>query len=86
MANRKRGAQYRASVTSKGQVVIPAELRKKYGITDHATVVFQDLGGGILVSPITDELIRSLRGIAARPGMPIDPEREPDLRGRAASL
>lgn len=67
-------------MTSKGQVVIPAALRRKYGITEETEIVFQDLGGGILLSPLTDETVRALRGIAGRPGIPRDPEREHDLR------
>jgi len=84
--SRDRGKKYSGQVTSKGQLVIPAELRRKYGIDSNTRVVFQDLGGGILLTPLTDETIRSLCGIAARPGMPVDAEREPDLRSRPLQL
>ncbi len=67
-------------VTSKGQLVIPAELRRRYHIKAGTRVRFEDSDGGILVRPITDAYIASLRGIAARPGLPVDIEREPDMR------
>jgi AbrB family looped-hinge helix DNA binding protein len=69
-----------AIVTSKGQLVIPAELRRRYRIRKGTRVRFKEVAGGILMRPITDEYIDSLRGIAARPGMPVDIEREPDMR------
>ncbi len=78
--DRSREAQYRASVSYKGQIVIPAELRRRYGISEGTAIVFQDVGGGILLSPQTTAAIRQLRGIAFRPGIPIDPERDHDLR------
>ena len=48
--------------TAKGQVVIPAELRKKYGITAGTRFVVTDDGEVIILRPITREYIRSLRG------------------------
>ena len=49
-------------VTSKGQVVIPAELRKKYGITPGTRFEVLDDGNQIILRPITPEFIHSLRG------------------------
>ena len=48
--------------TTKGQVVIPAELRKKFGI--HAGTKFEvtEDGERIILRPITPEFVRSLRG------------------------
>jgi AbrB family looped-hinge helix DNA binding protein len=48
--------------TSKGQVVIPAELRKKYGITPGTRFIVIDDGENIILKPITPEYIRSLTG------------------------
>jgi AbrB family looped-hinge helix DNA binding protein len=48
--------------TSKGQVVIPAELRKKYGITPGTRFFVIDDGENIILKPITPEYIRSLKG------------------------
>jgi AbrB family looped-hinge helix DNA binding protein len=53
-----------ATVTSKGQVVIPAELRKKYGIKAGTQLAFIEEGNMIILQPITEEVIRSTRGIS----------------------
>ena len=49
-------------VTSKGQLVIPARLRKRYGIRKGTTVSFLEDGHRLILQPVTDEFIRSLRG------------------------
>ena len=52
-----------ATVTSKGQLVIPAELRRKHGIRPGTKVSFiEDSFGGIVLHPITEEYISRLRG------------------------
>ena len=51
-------------VTAKGQVVIPAKLRRKYGIKKGTPVSVFDRNGEIVLQPLTDEFIRSIRGIA----------------------
>ena len=51
-------------VTAKGQIVIPARLRRKYGIKKGTPVSFSEHNGTIVVQPLTDEFIRSLQGIA----------------------
>ncbi|MGH9782947.1 MAG: AbrB/MazE/SpoVT family DNA-binding domain-containing protein [Terriglobia bacterium] len=51
-------------VTAKGQVVIPARLRRKYGIKKGTPVSVSDRNGEIVLQPLTDEFIRSLAGIA----------------------
>jgi AbrB family looped-hinge helix DNA binding protein len=48
--------------TTKGQVVIPAELRRKYGITAGTRFQVSDDGERIILKPITPEFVRSLRG------------------------
>jgi AbrB family looped-hinge helix DNA binding protein len=48
--------------TTKGQIVIPAPLRKKYGITKGTRIVVVDKGDEIVLRPITDEYIKNLRG------------------------
>ncbi len=49
-------------VTTKGQLVIPAKLRKKLGIRKGTKVAIQEEGLRIILQPITPEYIRSLRG------------------------
>jgi AbrB family looped-hinge helix DNA binding protein len=51
-------------VTAKGQIVIPAKLRRKYGIKKGTPVSFHERNGTIVVRPLTDEYLRSLQGIA----------------------
>jgi AbrB family looped-hinge helix DNA binding protein len=48
--------------TVKGQIVIPAELRKKYGIKAGTKIEIVDEGERIVLQPITREYIRGLRG------------------------
>ena len=49
-------------VTTKGQLVIPARLRRRFGIRQGTRVAFSEEGGRIVVRPITREFIRTLRG------------------------
>ena len=49
-------------VTSKGQIVIPAEIRKKYGIKKGTQVAFIEDGPRLILAPVTDEFIDSLHG------------------------
>ncbi len=55
--------QLRATVTSKGQLVIPAELRRKSGIKKGTEVCFlEDELGRIILQPVTEEFIDRLTG------------------------
>ena len=49
-------------VSTKGQLVIPAELRRKYGIKPGTRVEIIDRGDHIVLQPITEEYVRKLRG------------------------
>jgi AbrB family looped-hinge helix DNA binding protein len=49
-------------VTTKGQLVIPARLRRRFGIKKGTMVTFVEDDGRIIVQPITREFIRGLRG------------------------
>lgn len=50
-------------VTSKGQLVVPAALRKKYGIKPGTKISFIERGNELLLQPVTAEYIKSLCGI-----------------------
>jgi AbrB family looped-hinge helix DNA binding protein len=52
-----------AYVTSKGQLVIPARIRRKLGIKPGTKVCFVERGGEILFQPVTKEYIRSVCGM-----------------------
>ncbi len=51
-----------ATVTSKGQLVIPARLRRRLGIRKGTRVSFVEDNGRLILQPVTAEFIRSLRG------------------------
>ena len=56
-------------VTTKGQVVIPARLRRALHIDPGTRVLFQKEGGRLFLQPVTKEYVRSLRGlIKLKPG------------------
>ena len=52
-----------AYMTSKGQVVIPARLRRKYGLKEGTRLNFAEEAGRFVVQPVTKEYISSFRGI-----------------------
>jgi AbrB family looped-hinge helix DNA binding protein len=55
-----------ATFTSKGQLVIPAALRRKHKIEAGTKVqILEDQFGRIILQPITDEYISRVRGMLA---------------------
>lgn len=48
--------------TVKGQVVIPAEIRRKYHIAKGTKVIIIDKGGEIALRPLLKEPIKEARG------------------------
>lgn len=55
--------------TSKGQIVIPSALRKKYGIKAGTRIIVSDTGDSIRLTPVTDQYLRSLQGSFAGKGL-----------------
>lgn len=54
----------RSTFSSKGQIVIPAELRKKHKIRAGTKVaIFEDPMGRIVLQPITEEYIHRVMGM-----------------------
>jgi antitoxin PrlF len=49
-------------VTTKGQLVIPARLRRRLGIKQGTVVTFAEEAGCIVIQPVTRQFIRGLRG------------------------
>jgi AbrB family looped-hinge helix DNA binding protein len=49
-------------ITVKGQIVIPAALRRKYGITTGTKIIITDTEDAILLKPITSEYLKKLQG------------------------
>ena len=52
-----------AYVTTKGQLVIPARIRRKLGIKPGTKVCFVERGEEVLFQPVTKEYIRSVCGM-----------------------
>lgn len=52
-----------ARVTSKGQLVVPARLRRKYGIKPGTQIRFIERENEIIFQPVTREYIRSVCGM-----------------------
>ena len=50
------------TVSSKGQLVIPAELRQELGIEAGTRIAIQRKDNQLILQPITDEFIKSLVG------------------------
>jgi AbrB family looped-hinge helix DNA binding protein len=51
-----------ATVTTKGQLVIPSKLRRKYAIHKGTQVAFVEEKNRLVLQPLTPEFVRSLRG------------------------
>ncbi|MGC2529942.1 MAG: AbrB/MazE/SpoVT family DNA-binding domain-containing protein [Candidatus Acidiferrum sp.] len=51
-----------STVTTKGQLVIPAKLRRKYAIRDGTQVAFLEEENRLVLQPLTPKFVSSLRG------------------------
>jgi AbrB family looped-hinge helix DNA binding protein len=51
-----------AVISSKGQIVIPANLRKRYRLKEGTTIVFQEERGRLVLEPNNFEAIYALQG------------------------
>jgi AbrB family looped-hinge helix DNA binding protein len=51
------------TMTSKGQIVIPSSLRRKFGLKEGVRIQLLDDGEQIVLKPITPQYVRKLRGI-----------------------
>jgi AbrB family looped-hinge helix DNA binding protein len=48
--------------TIKGQIVIPATLRRKYGIKNGTKIIVTDIGDAIVLKPVTEQYLKNLQG------------------------
>jgi AbrB family looped-hinge helix DNA binding protein len=48
--------------TVKGQIVIPAALRRKYGIKNGTKIIVTDTGDAIVLKPVTEQYLKNLQG------------------------
>ena len=73
-----------AYVTSKGQLVVPARLRRKYGIKAGTRIRFVERDREIVLQPVTRQYIRSVCGLLeergpATPGLLKERKRDKQL-------
>jgi AbrB family looped-hinge helix DNA binding protein len=55
-------------VTTKGQLVIPSKLRRKFGIKPGTRVNFFEEADGIKIKPVTSEIIKANIGFLGKDG------------------
>jgi len=55
-----------STVSTKGQLVIPSKLRRKYSIRAGTQVAFPEEENRLVLQPLTPEFIRGLRGSLRR--------------------
>jgi AbrB family looped-hinge helix DNA binding protein len=63
---------YTITATSKGQIVIPAEIRKKLHIKKGTKLFINEDGRQITIRPCTPEYIDSLVGVFGKDGGAVD--------------
>jgi AbrB family looped-hinge helix DNA binding protein len=62
---------YRTVISSKGQVVIPAELREEFGLEKGTPATWSAEQGRLVLTPITERRLREIRGfLKPAPGAP----------------
>lgn len=55
-------------LTSKGQLLIPVKLRKKYGMESGMKMLFEETEGGVVIRPVNKEYFKSFRGLLSATG------------------
>jgi AbrB family looped-hinge helix DNA binding protein len=62
---------HRTVISSKGQVIIPAEVRERYGLKKGTQATWTEEKGRLILTPITVQRIREIRGfLKPKPGEP----------------
>ena len=73
-----------ATLTSKGQVTIPADVRQRLGLEAGDRIEFVEIDGGYAIKPAIDD-VRSLKGLLRKPAKPVSIEDMNDtIRARGA--
>jgi AbrB family looped-hinge helix DNA binding protein len=64
-------ASYRTVISSKGQVVIPAELREQFGLEKGTPATWTEEKGRLVLTPITAQRLDEIMGFQKpKPGQP----------------
>ena len=62
---------HRTVISSKGQVIIPAEIRERYGLKKGTPATWTEEKGRLILTPVTVQRIREIRGfLKPKPGEP----------------
>lgn len=65
------GASYRTVISSKGQVVIPVELRERLGLRKGTAANWREEDGRLVLTPITEKRLNEIMGfLKPAPGEP----------------
>ena len=59
-----------ATLSSKGQVTIPTDVRRRLGLESGDRVEFVEFDGGFAIRPAIDD-VRSLKGLLRKPSKPV---------------
>ena len=59
-----------ATLTTKGQVTIPADVRQRLGLESGDRIEFVEIEGGFAIKPAIDD-VRSLKGLLRKPPRPV---------------
>ncbi len=64
-------ATYHTTISSKGQVVVPAELREQLGLKKGTRATWTEERGRLILMPITERILDEIQGfLKPRPGEP----------------
>jgi AbrB family looped-hinge helix DNA binding protein len=64
-------ATYRTVISSKGQVVIPSELREQFGLAKGTHATWSEEQGKLVLTPMTKQRLSEIRGfLKPKPGSP----------------
>jgi len=62
---------YRTVISSKGQVVVPSELRERLGLEKGTRATWNEEKGRLILTPITERILDEIQGfLRPRPGEP----------------
>ena len=59
-----------ATLSSKGQITIPTDVRRRLGLEFGDRVEFVEFDGGFAIRPAIDD-VRSLKGLLRKPSKPV---------------
>ena len=63
--------RYAIRISSKGQVIIPAEIRKRHGLVTGTRATWTEEGGQLVLTPVSIGRLKQIRGLLKpRPGEP----------------